>query len=841
MTQYSSKSPGAKAKRKKPEKLEFVQPFIPVKDIRNGIVETTDGRYVKILEIEPINFMLRSSEEQYNILSSFASWLKISPMKLQFKSITRKADSDKHIAMIRKELSMEDNAQCKAMGEDYIQLIKDVGSREALTRRFFLIYQYEAIGRSESDDYSKIYSMLVSAEQNARAYFMQCGNNIIQPKNPDQAVAEILYMFFNRRSCVDEPFTDRVNRVIIDTMAAKGKIIGVDPIPHISVRHFIAPRGLDLSHYNYIVMDGRYYCFLYIKGNGYPSTVRGGWMSSLINAGEGIDIDVHLSRENRSKTIDKVAQRIRLNRTKLKGMQDTSTDYEELTNSIQAGYYIKNGIANHNEDLFYMSVFVTISAKTYDELLWRKQQMTDMLKSMDMYLSDCRFQQEDALRSVMPFLQISPKLQKKTQRNVLTSGAASTYMFTSFEMSDDSGVLLGVNRHNNSLCIVDLFNTKINKNANLTMCGTSGAGKTFTLQLLALRMRMRGIQCYIIAPIKGHEFKRACSKIGGEFIKIAPGSPHCINVMEIRHTISPEMELIDEVDYNDMDSMLARKIQQLMIFFSLLIPDMTNEEEQMLDEALIKTYNEFGITHDNNSLYADATCFPPKLKKMPILGDLHKHLLENPMTTRIAAIVSRFVTGSAQSFNRQTNVDLTNKYIVLDLSELKGKLLPVGMMIALDYVWDNIKADRVKKKAIMIDEIWQLIGASSNKLAAEFCLEIFKVIRGYGGAAIAATQDLSDFFSLDDGKYGRAIINNSKNKIILNLEQDEAQYVKDVLKLTRTEVRSITQFERGEALIHSNNNKVPVVIKASVEEKEMITTDRAELEAILRKRQKEAT
>ena len=841
MTQNSSKSPGAKARRKKPEKLEFVQPFIPVKDIRNGIVETTDGRYVKILEIEPINFMLRSSEEQYNILSSFASWLKISPMKLQFKSITRKADSDKHIAMIRKELSIEDNAQCKAMGEDYIRLIKDVGSREALTRRFFLIYQYEAIGRSESDDYSKIYSMLVSAEQNARAYFMQCGNNIIQPQNPDQAVAEILYMFFNRRSCVDEPFTDRVNRVIIDTMAAKGKIIGIDPIPHISVRHFISPRGLDLSHYNYIVMDGRYYCFLYIKGNGYPSTVRGGWMSSLINAGEGIDIDVHLSRENRSKTIDKVAQRIRLNRTKLKGMQDTSTDYEELTNSIQAGYYIKNGIANHNEDLFYMSVFVTISAKTYDELLWRKQQMTDMLKSMDMYLSDCRFQQEDALRSVMPFLQISPKLQKKTQRNVLTSGAASTYMFTSFEMSDDSGVLLGVNRHNNSLCIVDLFNTKINKNANLTMCGTSGTGKTFTLQLLALRMRMRGIQCYIIAPIKGHEFKRACSKIGGEFIKIAPGSPHCINVMEIRHTISPEMELIDEVDYNDMDSMLARKIQQLMIFFSLLIPDMTNEGEQMLDEALIKTYNEFGITHDNNSLYADATCFPPKLKKMPILGDLHKHLLENPMTTRIAAIVSRFVTGSAQSFNRQTNVDLTNKYIVLDLSELKGKLLPVGMMIALDYVWDNIKADRVKKKAIMIDEIWQLIGASSNKLAAEFCLEIFKVIRGYGGAAIAATQDLSDFFSLDDGKYGRAIINNSKNKIILNLEQDEAQYVKDVLKLTRTEVRSITQFERGEALIHSNNNKVPVVIKASVEEKEMITTDRAELEAILRKRQKEAT
>lgn len=488
-----------------------------------------------------------------------------------------------------------------------------------------------------------------------------------------------------------------------------------------------------------------------------------------------------------------------------------------------------------------MSVFVTVSAKSYEELMWRKQQISDMLKSMDMYISDCKFQQEAALRSVMPFLKISPSLEKKSQRNVLTSGAASTYMFTSFEMSDDTGVLLGVNRHNNSLCIVDLFNTKKNKNANLNLLGTSGAGKTFTLQLLALRMRMRGIQCYILAPIKGHEFKRACHRIGGQYIKIAPGSPHCINVMEIRHTITPEMELIDEMDYSEMDSMLARKIQQLMIFFSLLIPDMTNEEEQMLDEALIKTYADFGITHDNDSLYEDIKAAPPKMKKMPILGDLHKNLLENPMTQRIAIIVSRFVTGSAQSFNQQTNVDLSNKYIVLDLSELKGKLLPVGMMIALDYVWDNVKADRTKKKAIMIDEIWQLVGASSNKQAAEFCLTIFKTIRGFGGAAISATQDLSDFFSLEDGKYGRAIVNNSKNKIILNLEPDEARYVQDVLKLTKTEVRSITRFERGEALVYSNNNKVPVVIKASKEEQEMITTDRAELEAILRERQKEKT
>ena len=829
-----------KAGKRKPEKLSFTQDFIPIKNLEHGIIETTDGRYIKILEIEPINFMLRSEEEQYEIICSFASWLKISPVHLQFKSITRKADSDKHIAMLRKETETEESEQCKKLSEGYIRLIKDVGSREALTRRFFLIFRYEELRRNENSDYGQICSTLLTAEQNARAYFMQCGNNILQPKDPDEATAEILYMFFNRRSCVEEPFHSRVDRIVLDTMAAKNKVIGIDPVPHIRMAHFIAPRGIDLTHRNYIIMDGLYYSFLYIKGNGYPNKVRAGWMSSLINAGEGIDVDVFLRRENRSKTIDKVAQRIRLNRTKLKSMQDTSTDYEELAGSIQAGYFIKQGIANYNEDLFYMSVFVTVSARTYEELMWRKQQMTDMLKSMDMYVSDCSFQQEDALRTVMPFLQISLKLEKKSKRNVLTSGAASTYMFTSFEMSDDTGVLLGINRHNNSLCIVDLFDTKKNKNANLNLLGTSGAGTTFTMQLLALRMRMRGIQCYIIAPIKGHEFRRACNRIGGQFIKIAPGSPHCINIMEIRHTISPEMELIDELDYSEMDSLLAQKIQQLMIFFSLLIPDMTNEEEQMLDEALIRTYGKFGITHDNDSVYADRNAVPPKMKTMPILGDLHEELQKNEMTKRIAVIVSRFVTGSAQSFNQQTNVDLSNKYIVLDLSELKGKLLPVGMMIALDYVWDKIKSDRTKKKAIMIDEIWQLIGAGSNRMAAEFCLEIFKVIRGFGGAAISATQDLSDFFGLEDGRYGRAIINNSKNKIILNLEPDEAEFVRDTLKLTKTEISSITRFERGEALICSNNSKVPVIIKASKEEQEVITTDRAELEAILKERQQEA-
>ena len=174
------------------ERLEFTQDFIPVKDIRHGIIETTDHRFIKILEIEPLNFMLRSDEEQFGIISSFASWLKISPMRLQFKSITRKADSDRHINMVRQELAQEDNPACKRQGEEYIRFIKEIGSREALTRRFFLIFQYEELRKGDSSDYAQVLGTMQTVEQNARAYFLQCGNTIVQPTDPAVLQSEIL-------------------------------------------------------------------------------------------------------------------------------------------------------------------------------------------------------------------------------------------------------------------------------------------------------------------------------------------------------------------------------------------------------------------------------------------------------------------------------------------------------------------------------------------------------------------------------------------------------------------------------------------------------------------------
>lgn len=402
-------------------------------------------------------------------------------------------------------------------------------------------------------------------------------------------------------------------------------------------------------------------------------------------------------------------------------------------------------------------------------------------------------------------------------------------------------ILLGVNKYNSSLIIVDIFNSAVYKNANMSILGTSGAGKTFTMQLMALRMRRKNIPIFIVAPLKGHEFHRACSNVGGSFIQISPASPHCINVMEIRRVDRSVNEILDGPGIQLSE--LAAKIQQLHIFFSLLIPDMSHEERQLLDEALVRTYNTKGITHDNASLEDPAQ--PGQYREMPVLGDLYEILKTSKETMRMAHILNRLVNGSASTFNKQTNVRLDNKYTVLDISSLTGDLLTVGMFVALDFVWDRAKADRTEEKAIFIDECWQLLsgaGAAGVRLAGDFLLEIAKTIRGYGGASIFASQDLADFFDLDGGRFGKGIINNSKTKIILNLEDDEAQRVQEALHLSDAETMEITHFERGHGLISTNNNNIMVEFKASPLEKDLITTDRRELREIVeRKRREQST
>lgn len=799
--------------------------YVPIEKIQNGVIYTKDHRYIKVVEVVPVNFLLRSAQEQRSIIYSFISYLKISPAKVQFKVLTKRADIDRHVETVRKELERETDPHCRALQEDYLRLVRQLGSREAITRRFFLIFEYEELpGTRRGHEEEEAIASLQTAARTASNYLRQCGNTVLMPEDEDLAASEILYNILCRRESNEEPFTQKVKRVLAEYMA-EGR--SLDNIPS---NEFYAPGQIDFTHGHYICIDGVYYTYLLVPSSGYKSQVPAGWLSLIVNAGDGIDLDMFLTRQPKDRMIRKLGQQLRINRSKIKEASDTNTDFDDLDGAIQSGYFLKDGLGN-NEDFYYLNLLITITAGSIDDLEWKSAEMKKLLLSQDMDVQTCSFCEEQAFLSSLPLVSLERRLYERSKRNVLTLGAASCYPFTSYEMCDDNGILLGVNKHNNSLIIVDIFDSRVYKNANIAILGTSGAGKSFTMQLMATRMRRKGIQVFIVAPLKGHEFHRACSNIGGEFIQISPASRNCINVMEIRRVDKSVDEMLDGPGVEK--SLLADKIQRLHIFFSLLVPDMSHEERQLLDDALIRTYALKGITHENNTL--EDPEHPGQYHTMPVLGDLYEVLKQSADTKRLANIINRLVNGSARTFNQQTNVSLDNKYTVLDISELTGDLLTVGMFVALDFVWDKAKENRTEEKAIFIDECWQLIGSGSNRLAAEFVLEIFKIIRGYGGSAICATQDINDFFALEDGKYGKGIINNAKTKILLNLEEEEARRVQSILHLSEAEVMEITHFERGSGLISTNNNNVTVEIKCSQMEKELITTDRRELQELLDK------
>lgn len=822
---HSPKGDSTKQPHRKSRKEIWTEDLIPVRNIQNGIIHLSDGRYIKILEVEPINFLLRSVREQKHIIASFASWMKISPVHIQIKVLTKKADISKHLNAIERDMDREQDPKCRELQKDYYNLIKTIGSREAITRRFLIIFEYEPAFTNRKSDYSEVVSTLETAARTAKQYFTHCDNVVITHDDENAFLLNVLYAIFDRELSEKVPIEKRIHDLQLRQ--------AIESTPEgITVPQVIAPECIDLRHGSYVVIDGVYHAYLIVPSSGFNPHVVAGWTSLFVNAGEGIDVDFFFQREPKERIQSKLGQQIRINRSRIKDTSDTNTDFDDIEGAIKSGYFLKQGLANY-EDFYYTSIIVTVTADSLDNLEWRVAEVRRLMISQDMDVRTCYFRQEDAMRSVMPFCRLNKKLFERSKRNMLTSAAASCYPFTSYEMSDENGILLGVNKHNNSLVIVDIFNSRVYKNANMAILGTSGAGKTFTMQLMALRMRRKGTQVFIIAPLKGHEFLRACRNVGGEFISISPASKQCINIMEIRRTDQTANAIIDG-GINE-NSILAKKIQQLHIFFSLLIPDMSHEEKQLLDEALIRTYAMKGITHENESLIDPDD--PSRYRTMPLLEDVYNILMEAPETKRMGNILNRLVHGSAKTFNQQTNVDLSNPYTVLDISELTGELLTVGMFLVLDFVWDKAKEDRTKEKAIFIDEIWQLVGAGSNSLAAEFCLEIFKIIRGYGGAAIAATQDLNDFFSLDGGKYGKGIINNAKTKIILNLEDDEALRVQDALNLTDAEISNITRFERGNGLISTNSNHITVEFKASNLEKRLITTDRYELNQILQEQQ----
>ena len=559
-----------------------------------------------------------------------------------------------------------------------------------------------------------------------------------------------------------------------------------------SVLDILAPSSVDNGSRDYIVVDGVYHTYLYVAGYGYRTKNEGAWLSPLVEAGDNIGISFTFKKMPRDKILSRISQKTMLNRT--------------------------------GQDFYYMSTVIEVTAEDEEELEIRVGDIMTLCASMSMVVKRADYKHEQCFLSALPTLSLDPDIERKGRRNVLTDSLAASFPFSSFEIYDQNGIFLGLNKYNSSIAILDIFDADKYSNANGCILGMSGAGKTFLMQLMALRLRMQGTQVFILAPIKGHEFADACYMAGGKYIRIAPSSKDCINIMEIRKsTLSPDYEIKGD---DRGDSVLAEKLQKLMIFFSLIKNDITQNELNLLDGAVIRTYRKFGIEFENETLFDK----DGKFKKMPTLKDLYEELLSKDETKPLALMIEKFAVGSLSTFGGETNVDLANRYIVLDISEMTDHLKPLGMFMALDFVWDKAKESRIAKKVIFLDELRTLIGASSNRMAADYVLEIFKVIRGYGGAAIAATQDIGDFFSLDDGKYGKGVINNSRIKFILQLEEDEAFAVQKYLSLSDEETMQIIRNQRGEALLCANRNKVCIDIKASPFLYELLTTKRSDLE-----------
>ena len=595
----------------------------------------------------------------------------------------------------------------------------------------------------------------------------------------------------------------------------------------------IAPSSVDNGSRDYVVVDGIYHAYLYIAGYGYRTHNEAAWLSSLVEAGDNIGISFSFKRMQRDKILSRIAQKTMINRSKMREVADTRSDFEELDSAISSGMYLKEGMNRGNQDFYYMSTILEVTAEDEETIERNVSDVITLCASMDMVCKRADYKHEQGFLSALPTLSLDADLERKSRRNVLTDSLAAAFPFSSLEVYDPEGIFLGLNKYNNSVAILDFFDADKYSNANACILGMSGAGKTILMQLIALRLRQQGVQVFIIAPIKGHEFAEVCDRIGGKYIRIAPSSQDCINIMEIRKkTLNTDYEIHGD---KRNDSILAEKIQKIMIFFSLIKNDITQNELNLIDGAIVRTYKSFGITYDNESLFDKDGRF----KKMPTLKDLYNELLSKDKTKDLALMIEKFAVGSLSAFGGSTNVDLDNKYIVLDISEMNEHLKALGMFIALDFVWDKAKESRIQKKVIFLDELWTLIGSSGNRLAADYVLEIFKVIRGYGGSAIAATQDISDFFALDDGKYGKAIINNSRIKFVLQLEEDEAFTVQKHLSLSDEEAMQVIRNNRGEALLCANRNKLVIDIKASPYVYDLITTKRSDLEKKRRRKLEE--
>lgn len=575
----------------------------------------------------------------------------------------------------------------------------------------------------------------------------------------------------------------------------------------------IFPTYIDFKNPKYVDVDGKYISSLIVVD--YSREMEGCFLDKIVSTDIDLQISMFYEKQNAYDVIKELTYNISNSGANIKTSNENQNDIDKLSYTYQDAKYIRKQLQVGDEDFYYLCIYILVCSNTQNGLEQDLQKIESIAASVGLKTRRSLYRQEQALISSLPICSNSKELKKLAARNVLTTGIIATYPFASNEMYDENGILVGINSFNNSLVMIDRFNSAIYKNANMCVLGTSGSGKSYFVKMMINRNRYLDIIQYVVDPDR--EYSNLCEKLGGTLIKFS--GKECINIMDIHE---------NTIDENE--SYLQNKISKLNVFFSLIFEDMLQEEKSLLEEYIIDVYKKYGITFDNESLFENCTesslIKTIKFKsfdKMPRLQDVYDAIKKDKKLKKYATVLKTYITGSMKYLNEYTNVDISNKLVVADIYDIEEEKVPIVMFLITELFWDKIKEKRDRKKIIYLDEVWKLINKSSE--AAEFVFKIFKTIRKFGGAATAITQDITDFFALDDGKYGQGIINNSSIKCIFQLEENNILKLSEVINLSEEEKVRILNMERGKCILHSGRNKLMIDIKATDKEHEIINTD----------------
>ena len=521
-------------------------------------------------------------------------------------------------------------------------------------------------------------------------------------------------------------------------------------------------------------------------------------LKKIIDTNINMNISIFYEKQDNYKIIRNLTYHIANVGVDLKDGKTNQQEVDIAAFTYNDAKYIRKEIQVNNEDIYFLYIYLNIFSNNEKELEFLLNKIEGILESTGMQTRRANFRQEQLFLSCLPFMMNSEDLKPAAKRNVLTTGLTCTYPFISSALFDENGIFYGINIYNESMVFIDRYDENKYKNANMCIFGTSGSGKSFFTKLQIIRYYLFEIEQYVIDPDR--EYENIANKLNGTVIKIGASSNTFLNIFDIR-----QESIEDEKGY------LATKISRLIGFFNLIFGNLDEEEKAILEEKIIKCYNQKGITFDDKTLFKNdenKINIKPIFKEskdMPILEDLYNILGEDEKTKKMQIKLIPFVKGSLNFFNNYTNIELNNKLIIADIYDLGEENIKYGMFLFTDLFWDKIKKNRKIKKAIYLDEVWRLIGITSNKEVASFVYKIFKTIRKFGGSSVAITQDISDLFSLENGTYGKSIINNSSNKVFFSLEEENISILSEFTKLSENEKIEIRSLKRGECLLFAGN------------------------------------